>query len=64
MRSQSCSEIYRQLRNAKSGRNSLPQGIAQQLVIQYHVGRPENTRTSLLSIFLKQYIPSLKGLGC
>jgi hypothetical protein len=33
---------YRQLRNAESRRNRLPQGKEQQLVIQYQVVSPEN----------------------
>ena len=35
-------ENYGQLRHAESGRNSLPQGRARQLVIPYQMVSPEN----------------------
>jgi hypothetical protein len=40
------SSRYRQLRTAKSERNSVPLGRAHQFVTQYQMFRPENTRTT------------------
>ena len=41
-RPQPSTKNYQQLRNAESGKNSLPQGRTQQLVIQYQMVNPEN----------------------
>ena len=47
-RPQCGTDNYRQLRNAEHGRNSLPQGGAYQLVIQYQIFIPENTQASYM----------------
>jgi hypothetical protein len=41
--SQSYTENYKQLRNAKHGRNILPQGRANQLVIQHDMASSKST---------------------
>lgn len=45
MRTQPYTRNYRKQRDAESKRNSLLQGKAQQLIIQYPVGSPENVHT-------------------
>ena len=45
MRLQPYTKNYRPLRDAESGRNSLPQGRAHQLVIQYQMVSLENRHT-------------------
>jgi hypothetical protein len=62
-RPQPCSKNCRQLRSAESGMNSLPQGRACQLVIQYQIGTPEKVHTNNIMqnkqvglIYLRIYI--------
>ena len=61
MRPQPYTKHYRQLRNAESGKNSLPQGGAHQWIIQYQLMSHESIDSSNITqavqvIFRKIYI--------